>query len=86
MTLQEFITALNDKFNADSYSFEVEQGPKYARVVRTSYGQRSAYCFVDAHGLVYKAAGWKGPAKGVRANLATLNLGHVDQYGGWLYR
>jgi hypothetical protein len=86
MTLQEFVDALNAKFKTDNYVFEVQQGPKYARVVCTKWGQNSVYCFVDADGNVLKAASWKAPAKGIRANLATLDMSYVDAYGSWLYR
>ena len=49
---------------------EIMWGPKYARLVRVSPGERSAYGFVNiATGDVLKAAGWSGPAKGVRGSL-----------------
>lgn len=86
MTLQEFIDALNAKFNSIGYTFLVERpGVKYTRIVRTST-DRSVFCFVDAAGNIYKAAGWKAPAKGVRSTLATVNIANVDPYGSWLYR
>jgi len=85
MTLNDFITALNAKHGSEHCTYGYEQGPKYARVWRETYGQRSAYCFVDADGNVLKAAGWKGPAKGIRANLATLDMSRVDAYTSWLY-
>ena len=85
MTFAEFIAALNAKF-AGRYSFDVMPGVKYNRVVQMSTGQRSSYAFVDNDGNVYKSAGWKAPAKGVRANLATLDMANVDEYGSWLYR
>jgi len=84
MTFAEFIAALNAKF-PDS-SFAVDAGRKYNRVVQMSTGQRSSYAFVDNEGNVYKSASWKSPAKGVRANLATLDMANVDAYGSWLYR
>jgi len=96
MTLAEFIEALNTKFKvvADhvGYTFEVEPGRKYNRVVQTMLvdgersGQRSVYCFVDNNGYIYKADSWKKPAKGIRAGLSTLNMNHVDPHGSWLYR
>jgi len=40
------------------------EGNRYVRLVKTSYGQRSAFGFVDKqNGNVLKAAGWKAPAK-----------------------
>jgi len=49
---------------------EIMWGPKYARLVCVSPGERSAYGFVNiATGDVLKAAGWSGPAKGVRGSL-----------------
>lgn len=86
MTLQEFIDALNAKFADQGYTFTVQQGPKYARIVKTYFGQASAFCFVDHLGNIYKAAGWKGPVRQVRSTLATVDMSKVDQYGGWLYR
>ena len=39
-------------------------------VQRLNGGQRSVHAFYDLrHGDVYKAAGWKAPAKHVRFNL-----------------
>lgn len=88
MTLTEFITALNDKFTGD-YSFAIERpGVKYTRIVQSfrNTGNRSVFCFVDAEGNIYKPAGWKTPAKGVRSTLATVDITKVDPYGSWLYR
>ena len=86
MTTQEFITALNEKFNSVGYTFLVERpGVKYTRIVQTAPGHKSVFCFVDAEGNIYKAAGWKGPAKGVRSTLATVSINQVDPYGSWLY-
>lgn len=92
-TAQEFVNALNLKFNrADEpilhKTFVLMEGPKYTRVVCVSCSgnSRSAFAFIDAAGNVFKPAGWKGPAKGIRATLATLDMTRVDEYGGWLYR
>ena len=87
MTQQEFIDALNAKFNGIGYMFLVERpGVKYTRIVQTAQAHRSVFCFVDAEGNIYKAAGWKAPAKGVRSTLATVRIETVDPYGSWLYR
>lgn len=70
-------------------------GAKFVRIVMDSnpggqYG-RSVHAFVDlATGDLYKAAGWKAPAKGVRGNIATADgLAEVQARfnwsGGYLY-
>jgi len=86
-TAQEFVDALNAKFGPQGYStFEVvEGGRKFTKIAAIHGGQRSVYCFLDADGNVYKAEGWKKPARGIRANLATLDMSRVDWSGGWLY-
>lgn len=85
--LEGFVAALNTKFGTEQgYQFSVERpGVKYTRIVRGGSGQRSVYCFVDGEGNIYKAAGWKAPAKGVRGTLATVDMSKVDPYGSWLY-
>ena len=53
--------------------YETMVGPKYVRLVRveTCGSSRSAFAFVcKATGAIYKPAGWKGPAKGARGNIA----------------
>src|ERR1700677_1982024 len=51
------------------------RGPKYARIVCEEgppdrVSSRSVVCFVNlANGDILFAAGWKGPAKGVRGNI-----------------
>lgn len=69
-------------------------GKKYQRVTQTpihdgkvtNHGG-SVHCFVDAEGNIYKAAGWKAPAKHVRATVANVLNGttKTDPYGSWLY-
>jgi hypothetical protein len=87
-TLADFIAALNTKFAELGYTFVIEHpGVKYTRIVQSLRGNgRSVYCFVDVEGNIYKPAGWKAPAKGVRSTLATMNISRVDPYGSWLYR
>lgn len=52
-------------------TFEIEYGKKFAKITRTSYGQKSVHCFVEiATGNIYKAASWSAPAKIVRGNIA----------------
>jgi hypothetical protein len=49
----------------------IDKGKRYARIVRTGNGDsRDVYGFVDmTNGDLLKAAGWKGPAKGVRGSV-----------------
>ena len=66
---------------------EAMRGARYVRVVRAETGgctSRSAHCFVDTtNGNVLKAASWKAPAKGVRANIYRDDSGAsgVTEYG-----
>ena len=71
-------------------------GRKNHRIVKTDkYGNgQSVHAFVDAEGNVYKAAGWKAPATGIRAQVRTdaeladliASLTDQDWAGGYLYR
>ena len=95
-TPEEFAEALNTAFKLAGHpdiTFEVMKGKKYNRVIDTTRGNRSAYCFIDNEGNIYKTASWAAPAKGVRATLATLPSdfaasiaasGYATTY--WLYR
>lgn len=78
---ETFAFALEEKFNKDNavkgarftYTFEVEAGKKFDRIVQFSVWesanpnhqpQRSVHAFVErATGDLIKAAGWKAPAK-----------------------
>ena len=54
------------------YTFTYEKGRKYAKIIQITNpgGQKSSHAFVDMNTAdVYKAASWKGPAKGIRYNL-----------------
>lgn len=52
-------------------TFDVEMGKRFAKIVVTSWGQKSVHCFVEiSTGDLYKAATWSAPAKGVRGNIA----------------
>ena len=72
--VQEFITAHTavhyPSLEADLVT--INWGRRYAKIIRTNQGQHSSnqccvYGFVDMHtGDIYKAAGWRGPAKHVR--------------------
>ena len=72
------------------YSFEIEEGRKYYKIVMVS-NQRSVHAFVDKKtGDVYKPASWKSPAKYVRYNLLDSDscdecLKRADWAGGYLY-
>ena len=72
------------------YSFEIEEGRKYYKIVMVS-NQRSVHACVDKKtGDVYKPAGWQGTAKHVRYNLLDSDscnecLKRADWSGGYLY-
>jgi hypothetical protein len=82
---QEFVDYLNARITAMGYNerrvqgnrvhFSVMQGRKYARIVQDGGSQRSSYAFVDADGFIYKAAGWKAPAKWARATVDSVISG-----------
>lgn len=73
------------------YSFTAEpSGRNYRIVLHDGYnGGGSVHCFIDrTTGDVYKAEGWKRPAKGVRYNLHTqwdLITEVWTWNSGWLY-
>ena len=74
------------------YKYTFEKGRKYARIVmQMPNGQKSAHAFVDMNTSdVYKAASWKGPAKGIRYNLLDDKskeemYKRADWAGGHLY-
>jgi len=73
------------------YTFNIEPGRKYLKVVMDSHGNRSVHCFVDKNtGEVYKSASWKSPAKGVRYNLLNEEsrnkcYANADWAGSYLY-
>lgn len=54
--------------NLEYPTFEIQSGSKYHRIV-IHQPQTSAYCFVDHFGNIYKCAGWKVPAKGIRGHI-----------------
>ena len=63
-------------------------GPKYFKVIVDSIkgGHGSAFIFIDFEGNIYKPAGAKGPAKGIRGNISTVDATKLDGDIGWLYR
>jgi hypothetical protein len=109
---QEFVDYLNARIARTGYNerqvlpnrvnFIVRQGAKYAKIIRLiGYGEMtgSVYAFVDAEGNIYKAAGYKAPAKGVRAKVDDVvsskhsffshpgfNFDVAAYSTGWLYK
>lgn len=61
------------------------KGRKYIRIVKEDGSSRSVYCFVEREtGAIYKADGWKKPAKHARGNIRDdkQGMGGVTAYGG----
>lgn len=100
-SLNAFLAAVNEGFIKQNVNMAaafpegyyepvtLEAGSKYIRVVSSSHGSHSVYCFVDkATGDVLKAAGWKKPAKGARASIykpESYEPARNECYTGWLY-
>ena len=86
---QKQIAKLKDGIS--DYDFYPETGRKYHKIVMNAAGSRSVHAFVDKKtGSVYKAASWRGPAKGERCNLLIIKerewaLSNADWAGSWLY-
>jgi hypothetical protein len=58
------------------------KGGKYYRIIREYCGQKSVHSFVDENGNIWKAAGWKAPAKNfARGNIFTIKQEQICQYG-----
>lgn len=82
----EAINDLVEKLNSlteGENPFSITRGRKYTKIVQKMGG---VHCFIDAEGNIFKPASWAAPAKGIRANLETLDFSIVDRFGGWLYR
>lgn len=83
-----------DKSSAYEYVLAYNPAAKYHRVELT-YGPgggagKSVHAFIDSQGKVYKSAGWKAPAKGVRYDMtvaasAAAIVRDADPFGGYLY-
>ena len=82
VNLNDMLTYINDKMymrdkvdlpncckNGPYRVLTAEPGRKYIKIVVTTGGSRSVYCFLDMKGNIYKAAGWKAPAKHVRGSV-----------------
>ena len=77
---------LRDEYPNSKDTFTFRKGGKYYKIIeQTPY--ESVHSFVDEEGNVYKPAGWKSPAKGIRARLEDIVSGktRVDWSGGYLY-
>jgi hypothetical protein len=81
------------------YSYIIESGTKYYKIIQSVDNgpnrmgpSRSVHAFVDKKtGEIYKSAGWKSPAKGVRFDLRLIKdrewlLENADWAGGYLYK
>ena len=68
-------------------TFDFKKGDKYYKIIELS-PYELVHAFVDFDGNVYKPAGWRAPAKGVRATLKDIVDGKikVDFAGGYLYK
>lgn len=64
------IKKLDTQFSGEKFGYT--KGKKYNKVYRVTGGGdgKSAWAFIDNEGNMFKAAGWKAPAKGSR--------GHID--------
>lgn len=92
VSLSDFLSFLNDVMPVrrgftvlpSPISFSAEVGRKYIRIVESYHGSRSAYCFLDREGNIYKTATWAAPAKHIRGTVFDENysLGKgLDTYG-----
>lgn len=95
----EFATALEAKFEQDS--FTVEPGRKFDKIVQSDkkFGGRGVHAFIEKNtGLLIKAATWKAPQKSikhptgfaVRYDISTFEgfteaINKADRFGGYLY-
>lgn len=94
VALDQFLDmANNHPGKPEAYHFIAEPSGRNYRVIlchtERDDKDRSVHCFVGQDtGDVFKAAGWKAPAKGVRYNLCTEGdeVARVfDWAGGYLY-
>ena len=95
--LDDFMNHLNNNMKKpDDYWYDyTTRGSKYYKITM-NYPARSAgvtdhqsvYCFIDKrNGDIYKSAGWRAPAKGIRGSiLVTDSYANADWSDGWLYK
>lgn len=87
--------ARNARFQDSPFEvvFVLEKGRKYHRIVQDTlnketgemFNQRSVAGFLDNDGNILKAAGWKGPAKGIRGNIFNDTKNSIDSSGYVIY-
>jgi hypothetical protein len=70
--IQKYLELRGDHFGR---TLSAEPGKRYVRIVGSDSVSRSAVAFIDQNGDIYKPAGWKGPAKGVRGNVFRIAEG-----------
>lgn len=91
---QSFVDWINGEADTpEGYVWSLDTpGAKVVRIVVERHGSKSVHAFVDlATGDLYKAAGWKAPAKGARGNIATADgladvQARFNWSGGYLYK
>jgi len=90
--LTEMSEARTPGFGYSFFADKLRSGARYVRIVgEGQHGGKHVHAFVEwATGDVYKAAGWKAPAKHVRFNLfddASFErmLDVCDPHGSYLY-
>lgn len=69
--------------------YTLQEARKYYKVWNVDESSKSIVCFIDkVTGDIYKPAGTKAPAKGIRYNIHRdweEIKKRVDPFGGWLY-
>lgn len=89
--LQEAFPNLGTEEFPQPVQWGTTAGRRFDRITKTWGGQRSVHAFVErATGHVYKAEGWKAPAKGVRFTSVQEALEAAKAHpagwaGGYLY-
>ena len=71
MNVEDLIATLNQFSQEDSaasnssfvYVFEAHVGRKYTKITHGYAGSRSAWCFIDAEGNLWKPATYNAPTK-----------------------
>lgn len=83
VAIEGYVAALN-KMGAekkdsilDADKFSIENGTRYAKIVRLAHGNsRSVHSFVDrGNGDILKAASWRAPAKHPRGSVLDKDFG-----------